>query len=345
MHIYEYLFTAIIIVTMILASSIVAETITSPQGRISETEQLKVTAQKIMNQILFDPGDPVDWGSNHNVAMQQLLTFGLGQHSETTRGAYVLDQDKILRLSNETNTDPTLRPIISGLLNLGNDYGVAIEFATPLIVDVTLSPGTCRYNIMVASQQNGLPVYGATIIARLYYVNSGQVAGSSQIVTLTDTTGNCIVDFGNLTAQSKSLVLAVDYSNTLVVKVVADKTAAILGGEIYSTTPLDVTRTACQAIVTNLDGTYAIQSVNSSIAPTPDGWYQLGTPEPATVATLAVANGDLVCASEDVSNATYSSISVNFQQLTNPVSYSIQRSVTINELTYVITLYVWRMSY
>jgi hypothetical protein len=353
MHFYEYLFAAIAIVMMMLASSLMIATLTSPQTKVSETELLKVTGEKIMNQILFDPGDPPEWGSNHDIPISQLHTFGLAKYNETTRGAYVLDSDKIIRLSNATNTDKALRSLIPNLLNLGKDYGIALEFTTPLNVNVTLLPNTndvSIYDISVTSRLGGLPVYGATVISNLYYVSGGQIVSQSKPTLSTDATGNCQITFAVPSGQTKTLVVSVDYSNIHVLKVhvkpaAADPDVARIGGEVYSSTPLETTSTAIQIIVPSEKGNYTIKSLNSTIVPLQNGWYQLSYSEPATVATLAMANGDLVCAKKDVSTANYTSISVDFSQLVNPVSYTIDRTVKIDELTYSIRLYIWRMSY
>lgn len=341
MHIYEYLFAGVIMITMLLASSIMVETFSAPHTQTSEREQLKVTSQKIMNQILFDPGSPPNWGSDPSVSIQDLQTFGLAQYNETTRGAYVLDPDKILRLSNDTNTDKTLRPILPNLLNLGNEYGIALEFATPLNVNVT-DAGNGEYAISVTSQQDGLPIYNATIAASLYYVNNGQIV-SQPALNWTNPSGTCTISFNNPPVQAKALIVVVDYSNICVVKVVSDKQASIFGDQIYSNQTL--AGNASQVLITQGDGTHMILNVTSGLTPPQNGWYQLTNPEPSTIATLAMSNNDVITASREVGSATYSSISVDFSQMINPASYSIERTVTINQLTYSITLYVWRMSY
>jgi hypothetical protein len=343
MHIYEYLFAAAIMITMLLASSSMIETLSAPHTQTSEREQLKMTSEKIMNQILFNPGNPPNWGSDPSVPIQGLQTFGLAQYNETTRGAYVLDPDKILRLSNDINTNVTLRPIIPELLNLGNEYGIALELATPLEVNVTATPDSGIYAISVTSQEDGLPVYKATITASVYYVDNGQIVNQKAQPNWTDPSGTCTIDFSNLPAQTKALIVVVDYANICVVKVLSDKQARIFGNQILSNQTLG--GTACQVLITEGNGARVIENVTSGLTSSANGWYQLTDPEPSTIATLAVSNNDVICASRDVSNVTYSSISVDFSKLINPVSYSIERTVTINQLAYSITLYVWRMSY
>jgi hypothetical protein len=340
MHIYEYLFAAVIIITMLLASSIMTATLSAPHTQTSEREQLKVASEKIMNQILFDPGNPPDWGSDPSVTIKNLQAFGLAQYNETTRGAYVLDPDKILRLSNDTNTDKTLRPIIPNLLNLHNEYGIALELVTSLNVNVDLSDG--EYAISVTSQRDGLPINGATITASLYYVNDGQMVSQSTL-NWTNPGGTCTISFSNLPVQAKALIVVVDYSNICVVKVVSDKQASIFGDQIYSNQTL--TGTASQVLITQGNGAHMIQNVTSGLTPPQNGWYKLTNPEPSTIATLAMSDNDVICASREVSSATYSSISVDFSQLINPASYSIERTVKINGLSYSVTLHVWRMSY
>jgi len=347
MHIYEYLFAALIIVTMIIASLFMVATLTEPQKKTSEREQLKITAEKIMNQILFDPGYPTDWGSNLTVPLQTIQSFGLAKFNETTRGAYTLDVDKILRLSNETNTNKNLKAIIPNLLNLGTDYGIAMEFATPLIISISDRRDGNVYDVRVTSQLGGLPAYGAEAIAKMYYVSGDQIMQSPEIAASTDTNGNCIIDFSEFVSefiQEKTMVISIDYHNIHVAQVLANKNVPMLGDQIYSSQPLD--QTVCQALVVNEQGSYKIKSVNTTINAQPQNWYQLAYNEPSSVATLANdANDGIACASKEISNATYCSASIDFRQISNPVSYTIERTVRIDGLTYLMRLYVWRTNY
>jgi hypothetical protein len=347
MHIYEYLFAALIVVTMIVASLFVVVTVTEPQNKISEREQLKITAEKIINQILFDPGYPTDWGSNLTVPFQTIQSFGLAKFNETTRGAYTLDIDKILRLSNETNTSKNLKAVIPNLLNLGTDYGIAIEFTTPLIIDILDRSDANIYDVRVTSQLGGLPAYGAKATARMYYVNNDQIIQSPEITDSTDPSGNCIIDFSEFVSefiQEKILVISIDYNNIHATEVSANKNVPILGDQIYSSQPID--QTVCQALVVSEQGSCKIKSVNTTVTTQPQSWYKLAYNEPSAIATFAKdASGDLVCASKEISNAHYCSISIDFHQISNPFSYTIERTVTIDGLTYLLRLYVWRTNY
>jgi hypothetical protein len=347
MHIYEYLFAALIIVTMIVASLFMVTTVTEPQKKISEREQLKITAEKIMNQILFDPGYPNDWGSNLAVQFQTIQSFGLAKFNETTRGAFTLDADKILRLSNETNANRELKALIPNLLNLGSDYGIAMEFTTPLIVDISDRIDANTYDISVTSHLGGLPAYGAKATGRMYYVNNDQIIQTPEITASTDPSGNCIIDFSGFVSelvQEKALVVSIDYNNIHVTQAFTNRSVPMLGSQIYSNQPLD--QTVCQALVVNEDGAYKIKSVNTMITGQPLSGYELAYNEPSAVATFAKdgSNG-LVCATKKIWNAGYCSASIDFHQISNPLSYTIERTVTIEGLRYLMRLYVWRTNY
>ncbi len=341
MHIYEYLFSAIIIVTMIVASTFMVQTLSAPHVKISEKEELKITAEKIVNQILFDSGAPTDWGSNLAVPIQSMQSFGLAKYNETTRGAYVLDSDKILRLAYETDADPAVRQKITGLLNLGNDYGIALEFTTPLIVNATHNLGANSYTLTVTSQLGGLPIFNANVTAVLYYVDNGEIAGQ-QRTSSTNMTGNCVLHFPGFPSQAV-LVLAVDYFNIHAVKVVSENPTEMFGNQIHSSNP--PSENVCQAIVTQQKSSSSIKSIRSTLTPLQSGWYQVSNVEPSMAATLAVTDQGIVSASRDVSDVTFSSISVGFDELVNPLSYSIERTVVINGQAYLMTFYIWRMSY
>jgi len=351
MHIYEYLFTAIIIVLILLSSSTMIETISEPSRSTSEKEQLKVTAQKLMTQLLLDPGNPPDWGNNIDIDPSNLTTFGLAKYSETTREAYVLDADKVLRLD---NTNPLFLPPSSviNLLNLGYEYGFALEFYPAL--NVTIAPinstsSSDRYNINV-TEYNELPIVMADVTARMYYYNSSSqtIATTGAIFNQTGADGKCIVDFGNVTTEMKILSLVINYYGIRIVKsftVGSNVTQVhLIGNHALLNQPYNLSSSATEIIVTKKDGVYTIESVKSNLNKINATIFELAYVEPSTVAILTVSEDGtkLILASKEAT-LTYSSI--QGVSLSFPFAYSIERSVTIGGSAYIVRLYLWRMSW
>jgi hypothetical protein len=350
MHIYEYLFTAVIIVSILLASSIMIVTLSEPTLDVSEKEQLKVAAQKIMAQLLLDPGDPPDWGSNININESNLRTFGLAKHGETTRQSYALDPDKVLRL-NSTNPLFISPSSVINLLNLGNDYGLALNFSTALNVDIQRDIALDRYNVSVSSEYGELPIAGARVAAKMYYATDQTISSENKSGT-TSYDGKCTIDFSSISTEMKVLIVVVDYYGVRVTKVrpvgsnvtpahvvgnylFLNGTSGISGNEVY------------EVIVTKKDAEYAIENVTSRLDFVSPGKFNLAHVEPSAIAILAVSEdgSSLVLASRDAT-LIYSSISgFDISQQSLPMAYSLERTVMIGDSTYIARLYLWRLSW
>jgi len=352
MHIYEYLFTAIIILSMLFASSTMITTLSEPSRNVSEREQLKITAQKLMAQILLDPGDPADWGNDLTVE-GNLKTFGLAKHSETTRDAYVLDPYKVLRLNDallQLDRSLYIPPSrLRDLLNLGNEYGLALEFSPALVVSID-KKGSDRYELTVMSEYGGLPIVGANVTARMYYydVDSNNVVGTDLIVNETEYRGKCIVDFGSIPSEMKILIVLVEYYGMRLVRVFSAGSnlirAHLLGDFLFVDKTCTISRDEVyEIIVSKRFGGYSIENVESSLSKIEDGRFRLTYVEPSTVATLTVSQdgGNLIFSSLEA-NVTYSMIAGKWSF---PFAYSVERTVTIGGSLYNLRLYLWRMSW
>lgn len=353
MHIYEYLFTAIIIMTMLIASSSMIGIFSEPIQNVSEKEQLKVAVQKIMLQILSDPGEPVDWGWN-TTAENSLKTFGLAKHSETTRDVYVLDRDKVLRLddtlllSNNTSWLYISRSRLTSLLNLGADYGLAVEFIPALDMKVEKLSTLDRYEVSISSEYGGFPIVGADVTARMYYCDaSGTLFSTDSQIEETDYNGKITFDFGLLPSETKILILVVEYYGAKVVRVFPSganlSRAFIFGDTIFLDEPRNLHSEAYEIIVTKKDGGYAIETINATLTDVGDGKYSLAYYEPSTVSVIASPEngGDLVFTSAEAS-LRYSTISGSYSF---PFAYSVERTVVIDGSFYIMRLYLWRMSW
>jgi hypothetical protein len=348
MHIYEYLFTAIIIFAMLIASSTIVITISQPQTTITDKEQLKITAQKIMTQLTLDPGDPPDWGSDITITPNTLTTFGLAKYGETTREAYVLDPDKVLRL--DTNNPLYIPPNdVINLLNLAPDYGLKIEINPALNVTVTNTTNTDTYKVTVTTNDIGFPIANAEVTARIFYLNSTTQKITSK-PSNTNTTlfdGKCQFNFGTI-PEPKVLVLAVNYYGIRIVRALPIGTVVTQTYLIGNHTLLDgaytiVNDEATEIIAEPTTDGYMIQNVTSPVTQIDTTTFDLNYLEPSTVAIMAVADGGtaLLFASKEAT-LTYSSIpgAISF-----PFSYSLERTVTIGGSAYIMSLTIWRMSF
>ena len=348
MHIYEYLFTALIIVSILLASSTMMNIASEPLRIVSEREQLKVATQRLLTQILLNPGEPINWGSDVSINEYNLRVFGLAKQSQTTRESYVLDPDKVLRLN---STNPLfISPLrVRNMLNLGKEYGFALEIFPAL--NVSIAPqGSGKYGISVTSAYGGLPVSNANVTARMYYANDhGATHRTPMKTNVTGYDGKCALNFGE-TGEMKVLILVIDYYGVRVVKV------SRVGGNVVSVHLIgnnlfvgggytNASSLAFEIIVAKKAGGYMIENITSSLNLVSEGRYALAYVEPSTVAVLSVVenshNQYLALALREMS-LTYSTIS---GLSSFPFGFSVEKVVTIGGSAYIVKLYLWRMSW
>lgn len=348
MHIYDYLFTTLIIIAILFASSTMISATFEPLRAIAGREQLKVAAQKLLTQILLEPGDPPNWGGNASIAEGGLKAFGLARQREATREAYVLDVDKVLRLSalNPLYISPSY---VASLLNLGRDYGFVIEISPAMNVSVA-SDTPDEYEVSVSSGRGGLPISNAAITARIFYVSNGAIGSTALKTNVTGYDGKCIIGFGGIPSEMKVLILVVEYygvrvvkaspvgSNVITVHLVGnilfvDEKYASFWGQAY------------EIIASEKAGGYAIENVTSSLNPLSEGKFSLTYLEPSIAALLSVFENDgsqfLALAWRDAT-LTYSTIS---GMSSSPFGFSVERAVMIGGSAYVIKLNLWRMSW
>ncbi|MEM0253076.1 MAG: hypothetical protein QXK78_00710 [Candidatus Bathyarchaeia archaeon] len=344
MHIYEYLLAAVVIVVMLVASSTMVLTFSNPIINVSEKEQLKVAAQKLITQILLNPGDPPEWGVDINVKAQNLTSFGLAKSGESTRDAYVLDAHKISRLTLPKDSPFYISPSkVLELLNIEKEYGFALEFYPVLTISIK-KVSESLYEVFVASKEDGLPLWNAKVYARVYYYNesSGEIEGSPQVNEVTRIDGKCTLTF-NINSNKKILILLVDYYGIRVIHVsnisgANAKRAYLIGNHLHGapsySNPIEV-------MINNIGNMYIIDSVTF----TPQKEI-----EPTTVTVLAVSNEDskivyaplLPIPEGQGEKVIYASIE-NVQSI--PFAYSIERSVTILGSAYIARFTLWRMSF
>ncbi|MEM3602714.1 MAG: hypothetical protein QW222_01380 [Candidatus Bathyarchaeia archaeon] len=348
MHFYEYLFTSLIIIIMLVAASTMVATFPETSSDVSEREQLKEVAQKIMTQLLVNCGEPPDWGSNINIHSSDITMFGLAAYSYTTREAYTLDPDKVSRLNKFLqNIKPTLyiQPQqVATLLNLGNDYGFKIEFYPSLNVTVNLE--NSQVKVKVTSNYDALPIVNANIVAKLYYYDASMQTIKNNVLEskATDYTGECILDFQEAT-DNKVLILIINYHGIKITKVVMSENVmkACLLGDYMFLPEYSISEDSSVVevyIIEDGEGKSKIKDIAYTVK-AKDGGYIPSYIEPSTKAILAVSGNTLICATKEMPKS-YATIDEDFSI---PFAYSLERTVVIDNSLWIIRLYVWRMSW
>jgi hypothetical protein len=366
MHIYDYLFAGVIIIALLLGSTVMMAMLSSPALNASEKDLLKIASEKIMTQMLLDPGYPYNWGSA-NTPQQNMAVFGLARYGETSREAYLLDPDKVLRLNSTleggasyyfpasaASSLPEFENYTAlSLLNLRRDYGFTLEFNETLKVSVNqIGEMTDIYSISVASDY-ALPMLGANVSATLYYVNSSTLLidhlEPKYNATIYD--GSCILYLnGSSTGEAKVLVVGVDYYGVHTAKLYGNVGTSVLNATLFGSTlipsssqPYNITNGAAHEI-TLLQTTLGYETKDFEVenSGTPTNFTLNSAPEPSTVAILAVSeNNKLLVGSRDFSMISYRTIPAIRSAAS---AYSLERTVLIGGVTFTATLYFWRMS-
>ena len=357
MHIYEYLFAGVIIIALLLGSTVMVTTLSSPASNASDKDLLKVTAEKIMTQMLLDSGYPYDWGSA-NTSQQNLKVFGLAKYGQTSREAYILDPDKVLRLNSNASyyfpagaasSLPNLENYTaSSLLNLGKDYGFTLEFNETLQVNVNQTGPTDIYSISVASDY-ALPIMGANVSAVLYYIDSNsKIAHEEPQYRTTLFDGFCVFNFGGSITTPKVLAVAVNYYGAHTAKlysVNSTLSATLFGSQLIAdpNQPYNISGAADSREIILIPTSTGFETRDFSIgnAGTSTNFVLDSSPEPSAIAVLAVSGNKLLVASRDFSMISYRTIPAIRSAAS---AYSLERTVLIGGSTFTATLYFWRMS-
>lgn len=370
MNIYEYLFAALIIVLVLTASTVMVATISTPANNAADKNQLSIVAQKVMTQIMLDSGydssGTSSWGIIDRSVNDTLRVFGLAQSGQTSRQAYELDPDKVLRLDKSNpGYFPPNRAL--DLLNLDNtqgaaEYGFTLQFTDALRISAPTKLGSDdedNYKITVFSEF-GLPVSGANVSATLYYINDASTPATiDHSITLNATTeydGSYNADFGTETVTAKVLAVVVNYwgmQTTKLYQLTSGPQATLYQNKLLAnTTPaysIPSDGDARQILLTQNDGIYETKDLTVTNVGTPSSFTVEGSFEPSAVAVLAIsgsAHNQLVLATRDFSGISYQTI--DFRDSPVPAgdfAYSLERTVVIGGSFYTVTLYLWRMTF
>jgi hypothetical protein len=352
MHIYDYLFAGVIIIALLLGSTVMMAMLSTPALNASDKDLLKIASEKIATQMLLDPGYPYNWGSD-NTPQQNMTVFGLARYGQTSRDAYLLDPDKVLRLNSTLEGSASYYFPASAasslpefenytalsLLNLGKDYGFTLEFNETLKVSVNQMGPTDIYSISVASDY-ALPMMGANVSATLYYVSSSSLLidhlGPEYNATIYD--GSCILDLsGSSTGEAKVLAVGVDYYGVHTAKLYGSVGTYVLNATLFGSTlipsssqPYNITNGADSREITLIQTNMGHETKDFEVenSGTPTNFTLNSAPEPSTVAILAVSGNKLLVGSRDFSMISYRTIPAIRSAAS---AYSLERTVLFLE--------------
>jgi len=187
----EYVFSALITVLLISSTLMYFIPVSLNRATYLSEGQLQIEAEKIMNQLLLNPGDPPDWGVSAT-SIDSLKSFGFALKGAD---AYSLDINKLVRvfepnLSEFTNlTSISLNDILN-VLGLYGVYGLSIKLTPVLNVSIQKSSNFI-YEVYVKTYDD-LPVINARIKA--IHVNV-YVSGNTEITYLEDVVENVYTDY------------------------------------------------------------------------------------------------------------------------------------------------------
>lgn len=369
MHIYEYLFAALVLVAILVAASVIATTMPNAQLSASDKEQVKVVAQKIITQITMEAGQPPNWGRDWNISQSDLQGFGLAKYGETTREAYVLDPDNVMRIDQQNIPSYLyIQPsTAANLLNLNvtvpemsltGSYGFTLTINPILRVNVSNPLGNTNiYTVNVTSEYEVLPLVNANISAKLYYLNGASIVARNAPSSQTDIGGNCVLTFNNVPDSPRVLAVSVYYLGIHASQVSAfglNRTQGhVLGDTLLLNNTLnniDISNVT-EVIATRQNEQYVIKdfSVKASSGQSKNGsqYYTLSSIEPSVITVLAhsINNDTLIYASKNI-NITYSTIpQLASSTSSSLLSYSLERTVIIGDTTCSLRLLLWRMTY
>jgi len=351
---YEYIFAAVILVAILLAATFLTGISPPPYRSISEIEQLKMAAQKVMVQILLSPGYPEDWGGDINIGASNLSSFGLAVSTVFTREVFVLDPDKVQRLNKDMPDELYIPPEkFSELLGLGSidaglDYGVRIEFIPALKVTIGFNESSNAVEVKVESE-HGMPISGANVLLGVFCVgNDGINFYKERGQTGLD--GKCII-YLNFNYSNPSFLVAIADYNDLRVMNTTNRNSHIsylIGNYLLVKSNIElINMNATQVFAILSDMGPEFRSVSCSIS---EGnlsmvnykVYNMSYVESNIIAVAALAaDGRLIVAYKNIPGS-YSSVA---GEVYAPLAYMLERSVRIGISSYTIRLRIWRMSW
>ena len=358
MQIYEYLFAGLIIVALLTGSTVMMISMSTPISNASDKDLLKVTGEKIMTQLLLDPGYPSSWGSDN--VPQEITVFGLAKYGQTSRDAYDLDPNKVLQIGkiDGLTNYPISKNIVLDLLNLENTYGFTIEFKEALRITSPQQTGPNSYSITVTSDYN-LPLMGTQVSAVLYYIDNSQsppkIAHEGTIHGSTLYDGSCSLEFTSSPTTDKILFVAANYYGIHQAKLFQINSGTPLHATLFQdrlvpdpATPYQIQNGADsrEVLLIRTESGFEANDFQITNAGTASNFVLENPPENSAIAVIAISGNNLLLADRDFSQIVYRTIDFpDPNTRATDSAYSLDRTVQIDGSTFTATLYIWRMSY
>jgi hypothetical protein len=204
MHVlYEYLFVCLI--AFLIINTSVSTILPLIDIHLSQTEeyQLEKLAERIFDKILLTPGYPYNWGEdirinqtlNEDEMLQYLKDFGLAKIGASP---YVLDPNKVIRLENGSGIDNLyyIPPkVISKLLGIEGKYGFQLTIIPALNITIEVSGNTLTVGVY-SQEKVPLPASEVTVYAIWVESKGGKDVLNNETKTAkTDWDGKCTLSF------------------------------------------------------------------------------------------------------------------------------------------------------
>jgi len=196
---YEYICAGIIVFLILSVTEVSMFNLMTYQLTKIEQENGYVMAEKILDTILLSPGDPPNWGD--------YLTdpISLGFAAQNSLEAYVLDINKIIRLSE--NSENYISPgKARSLLGLNTNYQFSLKITPVFIIDIN-PEGNGNFTLILTNHE-GFKLPNVNVIG--YCVPKSLIPGTnypSQSV-ITNVDGKCTLDFTEWTENHVLVVCA-----------------------------------------------------------------------------------------------------------------------------------------
>jgi hypothetical protein len=164
---YDHLIAVIVVGVLFLTAVIAAPNISYVNLLQLDQQQLRNIALTTLKTMLLDPGYPVNWGSSENFTQNAVKKFGLALYKSSS--LYVLDADKVQRLVVDNPVGHLEYNRTIQLLEL-EGYGFNLEIIAPFNVTVKdLSTANILEFEITVTFNDDKPVPNAIVEATIVY--------------------------------------------------------------------------------------------------------------------------------------------------------------------------------
>jgi hypothetical protein len=205
---YEYICAGIIVFLILSVTEVSMFNLMTYQLTRIEQENGYLMAEKILDILLLSPGDPPNWGSY----VTDPISLGLA--AQNSLEAYILDVNKVIRLSEDAENY-----ISPGkgrrLLGLNKNYQFSLKITPVFLIDIT-SEGGGDFTLTLTNYE-GFQLPNVNVIG--YCVPKSLVPGTNypSQSTISNIDGICTLNFTEWT-ENHVIVVCADQLGIKVVK-------------------------------------------------------------------------------------------------------------------------------